>query len=162
MRKAIWTMIALGCGLMAAAQTTGKADQFTGQDVKARIDALEAKAVTDGSAGQTLADYGSHKVQLSVRTRSGGAEIHAHFDDIMIVQRGAATLITGGSLIDPESHADGETTGKSIRDGVTWQLGPGDVVTVNAGVPHQLLIPVGTTYAAIVIKVREGEAPTVH
>ena len=79
----------------------------------------------------------------------------AHYDDIMIVQQGTATLITGGTIPDAKSGADGETHGTSIQGGKTQTLGVGDIVTVNAGVPHQLLVPAGTTYAAVVIKVKE-------
>jgi mannose-6-phosphate isomerase-like protein (cupin superfamily) len=90
-----------------------------------------------------------------VRTTSGGGEIHAHFDDLMIVQQGSATLITGGSLIDPKQGANGETKGTGIKDGVTQTIGVGDYVIVPAGVPHQLIIPPGTIYAALVAKVKE-------
>jgi mannose-6-phosphate isomerase-like protein (cupin superfamily) len=90
-----------------------------------------------------------------VRTTSGGAEVHAHFDDVMIVQQGSATLVTGGTIIDPKSTPDGETKGTGIQGGKSQTISPGDLVTVNAGVPHQLLVSPGTTYSAVVIKVRE-------
>jgi uncharacterized RmlC-like cupin family protein len=31
----------------------------------------------------------------------------------------------------------------------------GDLVTVNAGVPHQIIVASGTTYSAVVVKVKE-------
>jgi len=46
-----------------------------------------------------------------VRTTSGGAEIHAHYDDLMIVEQGNATLITGGTVIDAKTDSDGEDQG---------------------------------------------------
>lgn len=141
--------------LPAAAQTGGKADLFSATQIKAQLATLGAQAAASGSAGTTLADYGSHKVQISVRTASGGAEIHAHFDDVMIVEQGIATLITGGTVTDPKSNPDGETKGTGIQDGQSRTISVGDVITVNAGIPHQILVPAGTTYSAIVIKVRE-------
>jgi len=139
----------------AWAQSGGKAEVFAAPAVRSQETALAAQAATSGSASTTLADYGSHKVQISVRTVSGGAEIHAHFDDVMIVQQGSATLITGGSIVDAKTNADGETKGTSIEGGKSQTIASGDIITVNAGVPHQLLIPAGTTYSALVIKVRE-------
>lgn len=141
--------------LPAAAQSGAKADLFSASQIKAQLAALTAQSAASGSAGTTLADYGSHKVQISVRTASGGAEIHAHFDDVMIVEQGSATLITGGTVTDPKSNPDGETKGTGIQDGQSRTISVGDVITVNAGIPHQILVPAGTTYSAIVIKVRE-------
>jgi mannose-6-phosphate isomerase-like protein (cupin superfamily) len=147
--------VMLTCALSAAAQSAGKAEVFPAQQIRAELDKATVAAKAAGSGGATLADYGSHKVQLSVRTASGGAEMHAHFDDIMLVQQGTATLITGGTLVDATTDANGESHGSAIRDGKTQTISGGDMVTVNAGVPHQLIIPAGTTYSAIVIKVRE-------
>jgi mannose-6-phosphate isomerase-like protein (cupin superfamily) len=139
----------------AFAQSSGKAEVFSSVSLRTQLTALEEKAQALGSAGSTLADYGNHKLQISVRTVSGGAEIHAHVNDVMIVQHGNATLITGGTVVDPKTNQDGETKGTGIQGGKSQTIAAGDVVTVNAGVPHQLLISPGTTYSALVIKVKE-------
>lgn len=141
--------------LPALGQSAGKSDVFPGKDLDTQITALTQKAQASGSAGATLADYGSHKIQISVRTTSGGAEIHAHWDDVMLVKQGTATLITGGTVVDPKEEANGETHGASIAGGTTRTLQAGDMVTVNAGVPHLLIVPAGTVYVAFVIKVKE-------
>jgi mannose-6-phosphate isomerase-like protein (cupin superfamily) len=155
MKWAVVFVLAVAVGVPAVAQSAGKSDVFNAKDVDAQIAALVAKAQANGSAGDTLADYGSHKIQISVRTVSGGAEVHAHFDDVMLVKQGTATLITGGTVVDAIEGPGGETHGKSIEGGVTRTVSPGDIITVNAGVPHQLIVPAGTTYVAFVIKVRE-------
>jgi mannose-6-phosphate isomerase-like protein (cupin superfamily) len=139
----------------ALAQSAGKSDVFSTQKLHEQIAALATQAAATGSAGTTLADYGSHKLQISVRTSSGGAEIHAHWDDVMFVQQGSATLITGGTIVDPKTDAAGETKGASIQGGTSQTISPGDVITVNAGVPHQLIVPSGVTYSALVLKVKE-------
>jgi mannose-6-phosphate isomerase-like protein (cupin superfamily) len=92
---------------------------------------------------------------LSVRTANGVGELHQHFDDLMIVQQGSATLITGGSLVDPKPTTPGEIRGTSVQGGTSKTLGVGDGVIVPAGVPHQLLIPPGTVYSSLVAKVKE-------
>ena len=151
MKWAILVVVAMAFGLSAGAQTGGKSDLFSADQIKT----LASQALASGNGGKTLADYGSHRVQISVRTTSGGAEIHGHFDDVMIVEQGTATLITGGSIPDAKAGADGETRGASIQGGQSRTISAGDIVTVNAGVPHQLIVPAGTTYAAVVVKIKE-------
>jgi len=155
MKSAVLFLAVAAVCIPAFAQSGGNADVFSAAQIREKLTTLATQATATGSAGVTLADYGSHKVQLSVRTTSGGAEIHAHFDDVMIVQQGSATLVTGGTIIDPKSTPDGETKGTGIQGGKSQTISPGDLVTVNAGVPHQLLVSPGTTYSAVVIKVRE-------
>ena len=60
---------------------------FFGKDVKSQLAALAMTAKPSGSGGAVLGDYKSHAIKLSVRTASGGAEVHAHYDDIFIVPR---------------------------------------------------------------------------
>ena len=148
-------LFALLLSASALAQSAGKSDVFSAQQNRAQLEALTAQAKSSGSAGVTLADYGSHKLQISVRTTSGGAEIHAHYDDVMIVEQGSATIITGGTVVDAKTNQDGETKGSSIQGGQSRTIAAGDIVTVNAGIPHQIIVPTGTTYRAFVIKVKE-------
>lgn len=148
------TRLALAVG-PAAQESDAQQPVFLQKDVKARIEQLIPEAKTKGSSGATLADYGSYKLQLSVRSVSGGAEIHAHWDDVMLVEQGTATLITGGTVPDAKTNADGETHGSKIVGGQEQTLNPGDMVTVRAGTPHQLLIPVGTIYSSVVVKIHE-------
>jgi mannose-6-phosphate isomerase-like protein (cupin superfamily) len=128
---------------------------FPTSDVHEQIEKLIPAAKEKGSSGATIEDYGSYKLQLSVRTSSGGAEVHAHWDDVMIVEEGTATLITGGTVVDGKTNADGETHGSKIDNGTSRTLNPGDVLTVRAGTPHQLILAPGATYGAAVVKVRE-------
>src|SRR5271156_2701708 len=78
------------------AQTGSKAEVFSGKDVSAQLATLAQTSKASGSSGATLGDYTSHAIKLSVRTASGGAEIHAHYDDIFVVTEGKATLIPAG------------------------------------------------------------------
>lgn len=143
--------------LTAAAQTTPHDPVIvvpTG-DVHAQLDKLAADARTKGSSGATLEDYGTYKIQLSVRSVSGGAEVHAHWDDVMMVEEGSATLITGGTVVDGKTGDDGETHGSKIDGGHSQKINVGDVLTIRAGTPHQLILEPGTVYGAVVVKVHE-------
>jgi mannose-6-phosphate isomerase-like protein (cupin superfamily) len=120
-----------------------------------RLQNLIPEAQAKGSSGDTLMNYGRYKVQLSVRTVSGGAEVHAHWDDVMMVEQGRATLITGGTVVEGKTDVEGETHGVKIEGGQSQPLAAGDLVTVRAGTPHQLMVEPGIVYGAVVIKVME-------
>jgi len=138
-----------------SAQTSSDAEVFTSAQLRSQLSQVAEKAKANGASGATLGDYRSHTIMVSERTANGGAEIHAHFDDVMIVLAGKATLITGGILIDARSGNNGDSAGSGIRDGNSRSIEAGDVVHVPAGVPHQLLVSAGTVYSALVIKVKE-------
>ena len=115
-----------------------------------------AKA-SEGSASEILKDYPRHSVQLSVRLRSGLAELHQHFADLFIVLDGRATLVTGGTIVKPENAGPGEVRGSMVADGKRQELRPGDVAHIAAGTPHQILLQGDTTFTAMVIKIQENE-----
>jgi mannose-6-phosphate isomerase-like protein (cupin superfamily) len=137
------------------AQKGGRAEVFSGKDVAAQLAKLTETAGPSGSSGATLGDYKSHSIRLSVRTASGGAEVHSHFDDIFVVTGGSATLVTGGTVVDAQMGADGEIKGSRVQEGTSQKIAKDDVVHIPAGTPHQLIIVPGDTFSAIVIKVRE-------
>lgn len=132
------------------------AEVFSGKDVTSQLAALVQKAKASGSSGSTLGDYNSHAIKLSVRTASGGAEVHARYDDVFFVTHGRATLITGGTVVNPTTDSQGETKGTRIQNGKSQVILKGDVVHIPAGVPHQLILAPGSVYSSIVVKVREA------
>jgi len=137
------------------AQTGSDAQVFPGRDVAAQLATLAQAAKPSGSSRANLGDYKSHAIKLSVRTASGGAEIHTHFDDIFVVTGGKATLITGGTVVSPQTGSDGESKGTAIQDGKSQTIAENDIVHIPAGTPHQLIIAPGDVFSAIVVKVRE-------
>jgi len=139
----------------AMAQTSGKAEIFSSQAIRTQLAGLAEKAKQSGSSGSTLGDYTSHALKLSSRTASGGAEVHAHFDDVIVVTEGSATLITGGTVVAPQTGADGETKGTSIQNGSSQKISVGDIIHIPAGTPHQMLINSGVLFSAFVVKVKE-------
>jgi mannose-6-phosphate isomerase-like protein (cupin superfamily) len=109
----------------------------------------------DGSAGETLREYPQHAAMLSLRGRNGEAEVHEKFADLFCVLAGAATLVTGGSVVGARTIAPGETRGDSIEGGASQQLRAGDLVHIPAGTPHQMLISGENTIAYFVLKIQE-------
>ncbi|MGA3343550.1 MAG: hypothetical protein ABSC76_01670 [Terracidiphilus sp.] len=155
MKKAMMIAATLSLAVSAATLTGDKAEVISSGEVQTQLAQLAPQAKVNGSSGSTLASYGNLALKLSVRTASGGAEIHAHLDDLMIVEQGSATLVSGGKVIDAKTDSEGETKGTSIQGGRSRTIAPGDVIIVPAGVPHQLLISPGTLYSALVAKIKE-------
>ena len=104
-------------------------------------------------AWQSLGTYGNHLIGISHREGDGSAELHETQTDIMVVDEGEATLVVGGTMVNPKTVKPHEVRGSSIEGGETKQLGPGDIVHIPAKVPHQLKIKSGTKFAYTVVKV---------
>ena len=141
--------------LSLAAQTGGKSEVFSAKDIKARLSSMSPQAKTPTGSTAMLGDYKTHSIRLVSRTTSGGAEVHNHFDDVIMVTEGNAAIITGGSVVNPHDEADGEVRGESVKDGQSQAVSVGDVIHIPAGTPHQTVVPAGTQYSAMVVKVRE-------
>lgn len=77
-----------------------------------------------------------YMVHASHRDKAGLAEVHEKDADIIYVLEGSATLVTGGTVVDPKPTAPGEIRGKEIAGGDTRQITKGDVIIVPAGTPH--------------------------
>jgi mannose-6-phosphate isomerase-like protein (cupin superfamily) len=115
-----------------------------------------AKA-SEGSASEVLKEYPRHNIQLSVRLRSGVAELHEHFADIFFVLDGRATLVTGGTIVKAQTTGPGEVRGTMVEGGTRQELRAGDVAHIAACTPHQILLSGDATFTAIVIKVQESD-----
>jgi mannose-6-phosphate isomerase-like protein (cupin superfamily) len=155
MKTLLWALAVLASSVPAVTLDGTKAEMIPAAQVKAEIDSTAVQAAADGHGTGVLARYGNLALQVSVLTRSGEGEIHAHLDDLMIVQQGSATLITGGTLVDRRELPNG-SKGSGILNGKTQILHVGDVVIIPAGVPHQLLIAPGMVYSSLVAKIKES------
>ena len=102
--------------------------------------------------GGLLLDAGNYKLDAGRRTEPGGAERHAAVTDIMRIVEGTATVITGGTMVEPRTVEDGETRSATIDGGVRHQLSAGDVLAIPAGVPHQF-VEVSDPFLYFVVKV---------
>ena len=107
MRLTVLVMMA-ALAIPSCAETDSKAEVFSDQAVTSQLTALLQAAKGSGSGGATLGDYKSHAIKLSVRVASGGAEVHAHFDDIFFV--------TGG-----KSRADHRRQRRKSEDRQRWR-----------------------------------------
>jgi glc operon protein GlcG len=86
--------------------------------------------------GVPLLENGLFKVHASRRETAGLAEVHSVDADIAYVQAGTATLVTGGTVVNPRTVETNEIRGDAIVGGETRELAKGDVVVIPRGVPH--------------------------
>lgn len=92
-----------------------------------------AAALAKGGSLVTASDLlvsGSH------REKGGQAEIHDKETDVFYVYDGAATFVTGGTMVGGKSTKPGQHLGTDIQGGQTHQLKKGDVIVIPAGTPH--------------------------
>lgn len=155
--KLVWRMGVMVLTATTALAQSGGVNTYSNTELHRMAQKLESQESlrTTGSAGETLEKYPGHFTMLTVRNASGGAEVHEHYADIFFVVDGSATLITGGSVIDPKSAGPGETRGTTVEGGTRKKLGKGDVVHISPNTPHQLTVAKGQTFTYFVVKVKE-------
>lgn len=110
----------------------------------------------DGQASETLRKYPQHRAMLSFRSRNGEVEVHEKWADLFCVLAGAATLVTGGTVVGARLISPGETRGNSIEGGTRQELRPGELVHIPAGTPHQFLVSGEKTITCFVMKIQES------
>lgn len=115
---------------------------------------------SSGSAGITLSRYPGHYTMLTARSVSGGAEVHSHFADFLIVVDGEGTELTGGTVLNPKNNPNGEIRGTRLEGATPHILHKGDVIHIPAGTPHQAIEAPGQTITIFVIKVEEPATTT--
>ena len=104
-------------------------------------------------ASEALANYGNHSISVIHREMSGEAELHETQADLFVVQTGDATIIVGGTMLDPKTTAPHEVRGPSINGGERKHLGPGDILHVPPKTPHQLLLDKGKQFTYAIVKI---------
>ena len=104
-------------------------------------------------AGTGKLDFGNHSLAISHRDKTGMAEVHDKWVDVLVIQSGEANLVIGGEVVNPKTIAPSETQGDTIRGGSPNMVGPGDVIRIPAGVPHQFLLDPGKQITYFVVKV---------
>jgi len=151
----------LALAVPAVAQTVaGAADPTISLLSNSQI-AAQSKVLMDkaresptGIASATLESYPGHTLVLVARAKTGPAELHANWNDVMFVLDGEATEVTGGTMMDGKpGAAAGETTGAGIQGGIRTQIAKGDVVHIPPNTPHWAVIAPGKTLVTCIVKV---------
>ena len=137
----------------AAAQAQTGVAVWRHDELARRDAALSTSVGPDHSSRETLADYGDHRFRLLYRDADGRPEQHDNIVDVVIVQSGQGTLLVGGEMVNPTGNATtGEYLGTAIDGGERYELGPGDVAHIPAGLPHSFLVPEGQHLTYVLFK----------
>ncbi len=126
---------------------------FSSAELKSYEKKLAPKMDEGKVASTTLGKWGNHLSMIAHREADGQAELHAKVVNFFVAQSGEATLVVGGTIVEPRTTAPGEVRGKSIKGGVRQKLAPGDSVHIPHNTPHQLLVEKGKQFTYFVIKV---------
>ena len=118
--------ILIGVALLACAAALRAADSakvtFVGHDQVAK--------------GGTFVKAPNLSIAMAHRDRPGMVEVHDNETDTIYVLAGAATFVTGGTMIGGKVTEAGQQRGTDIDGGEPHTLAKGDVIVVPAGVPH--------------------------
>jgi mannose-6-phosphate isomerase-like protein (cupin superfamily) len=137
----------------AAQSGPGQVRIWKASDIKARGEALAKKLDANKVASDIIATDGNRTFMVAHREGSGQAEWHEKQADVMTISIGEVTMVYGGTIVDEKTTAPGEKRGPSIKGGTEVKLGPGDVLTIPAQVPHQMKLDAGKQVTYFVTKV---------
>lgn len=152
-RKAALIVVALAIPL-AAQQAQPSCNKCSGayissDEIQAYLKRSPADAVTDQQV--RAVDVGKSNVDIGVvyrgkQTAGGAVAEHDRVSEVYHVLDGSATLVLGSDITELKRRPANDRAvrllngpggnGVSIRNGATYQLKPGDVVIIPAGVGH--------------------------
>ena len=158
MRTILRSVLFLGAlGAIGAIGASGAAAQQSPPATDVKADQIEAtlrdqivafRPVVD-TAIRTV-DAGGHNVGVGLVYRQGpargGSAAHDKVSEVYYILEGAGTLVTGGTLTEPNRREGGAAvvtgingpgvSGTRIQGGVSRRIAKGDVVIIPAGAPH--------------------------
>ena len=107
-----------------------------GSGVPAAVHYIGHDKVTQvmSKGGSIVSDPGL--VVLAQRREAGVAEYHERTNHVFIMVEGEATLVVGGTMVDPKQTAPYQKRAPSTEGGTTYHLTKGDVITIPAKTPH--------------------------
>jgi mannose-6-phosphate isomerase-like protein (cupin superfamily) len=125
------------------------ATDITAADVQATLKrAIAAKTI---DTPIRTVDAGGHNIGIGLVHRPKGTNLpggasHDKVSEVYHVLEGAGTLVTGGTLVNPQRRAGGAevvtqingpgVSGTAIQGGVSRRVAKGDIVIIPAGTPH--------------------------
>jgi len=141
--NAMLCVASVACWAFAAQQARAQqpaASTYSAQQLAKLATQMRGEAEKSGSLkkNDALERHLDAATTLAVRTKNGRAEFHAKSADEFFVVRGEATLVTGGTIVNPQGTE--EIRGDSVQGGTRVTLREGDVVHIPSKTPHQLII----------------------
>lgn len=116
-------------------------------DIEAGLDKVDPKLLASPTGGAVSVGKGLNAV---VRRRVTGPQYaitHTRTMEYLVILKGSATLVTGGTLIPPIIDSDiypnpnpnaTIRSASGVKDGLAREVGVGDVIVTPPGTPHWL------------------------
>ena len=93
------------------------------------------------------------------RTENSRPEVHARWDDLVIVRSGSGAIEMGDSLVGSEFRAAGERIGGKFHRSYQIVVHAGDMIRIPAVVPHAFIVSGTEPLDYLVIKQRREGLP---
>lgn len=139
------------------------------ETIRRRVDFIQADNLADASKrlagrktrGETMLTSSDQQSTFLLvhRTVSSEPEVHARWDDVIIVRGGTGALELGDSLVGSAYRAPGERKGGTITMRYSILVRAGDMVRIPAGVPHAFTVPRDSALDYFVLKQRRQNLP---
>lgn len=133
------TTLLVAALMLTAADNAASGVSYVEKD---KVDGFLAK-------GGTMIKGSDFAVQGTHRVKPGRVEVHVKETDVFYVTDGSATVITGGTVVNPKEGRENQIGGDSIDGGQTFHISKGDVMTIPAGVPHWFKETTGVSYYVV-------------
>ena len=118
----------------------------------ADIDRMVATSRNGAAMGTVPTGAKGPRVLVLRRTQSGEPEVHDLYNDVFVVRSGRATVMIGGTVAGNRQVSSGEWRGGTITGAAPFEVAPGDVLWIPAGLPHQVILPRGADFSYLTFK----------
>lgn len=135
-----FTTFATATALAQSAAPPSVTAFMNNQDIMALVD--KAKADRKANApivAEPILVLAPYKAQLEFRPGTGPAALHEKDAELMVVLEGTGNILTDGKLVDEKRVNANNLSGASIADGVSHQVGKGDMILIPPNTPHQVI-----------------------
>ena len=150
----------------ARARAAAKRDE---ERRRRRVDFLEGSSIQSKSEwlaerngiGMHLLTSGDSRTSYTLvrRTVSSKPEVHARWDDLVIVRAGSGAIEMGDSLAASTLRAPGERVGGTLVNPQRLVVRAGDIVRIPAAVPHAFVVSGTVPLEYVLVKQRRQELP---
>lgn len=133
--------------------------------IKSRQQVADIQKTLEKKPGNTVEDFvpaAGLQTRVSVfhdtKRENDMNEVHDASDDVYYVLEGTATLLLGGSLVDPKEVSPGEWRSKTTVGGQKFTIRKGDLIFVPRGTPHQRTVT-GKGFSMLLVKIFAKDQP---
>jgi mannose-6-phosphate isomerase-like protein (cupin superfamily) len=119
-------------GAAAMMKTFASSSDVAGLIAKAKADRKEGQP----TVSEPIMRLAPYNVNLEYRTAVAPAALHEKDAEMFYVIDGAATMVTGGKLVDEKRTNEANLSGSSIEGGNSRRIGKGDFIFVPENTPH--------------------------